>query len=75
VSAQGIWRPVEPGYGAGIERVHRELKFAASLHLSALRKWAIEQKIRCEELTPFVQSELRHLRSSVSELVCVTLQI
>jgi hypothetical protein len=75
MGAQRAWGPVGPDHRAEIERVHLQLKRAAELYLPEFREWAIERKVRFQTLTSFVHSELRHLGSFISELVCVSFQI
>jgi hypothetical protein len=73
--AQGVWRPVGPVDGAEIERLLLKLKLAAGADRREFRKWAVEQKVRCQNSLRFVHSELPHLRSFISEWFCVSFQI
>jgi hypothetical protein len=73
--AQRAWGPVGPDHGAEIERVDLLLKLAANLQLSEFRNWAIERKLRWQDVTSFARSELPQLGSFISELVCVSFQI
>lgn len=73
--AQRAWGPIRLDHSAEIERVHLELKRAANLYLAVFRKWAIERKVRYQDLADFAHSELRHVGNFISELVCVSFQI
>jgi hypothetical protein len=73
MKAQRIWGPTEPYYGA--ELLQSTLKLAPNLHLPAPRKHPIERKVRGQDLTRFLLSELRHLGNFIQEWFCVTLQI
>jgi hypothetical protein len=69
---QSVWRPVGPDHGAEIERLHLKLKLAADLYPPEFLRWAIEQKVRCQNSLRFLRSELRHLGSFISEWFCVS---
>lgn len=71
--APRVWSPVEPDYSAKL--LHSALKLAPNLYLPDFRKQAIEQKVRRQDLTRFLHSELRHLGSFIREWFCITLQI
>jgi hypothetical protein len=73
--AQRAWGPIGPDFSAEIEGVRLQLKGAANSYLPQFRQWAIERKVRYQDSTSFVHSELRHLGSFISELVCVSFQI
>jgi hypothetical protein len=72
--AQRAWSPVGPD--EGIERFHLERKIAANVQLPPeLRKWAIEQKVRCLDWIHFARSELPYLGSFIAEWFCVSFQL
>ena len=61
-----------PGLNAPVDLA---LKLAQNFYLPDFRKQAIEQKVRFREFTSFAHSELRHFRSDIVEVFCVSFQI
>jgi hypothetical protein len=61
-----------PGFSAAI---HPALKLTPSLHFPDFRKQAIEQKVRFQEITSLVVSEVEQFEESVVEVFCAAFQI
>ena len=55
--------------------VHPALKRTPNLYFQELQKLAIEQKVRFEEITSVVLSEVEHFEKCVGEVFCLAFQI